>query len=573
MSDRTYLEEIRIKNIGVITESSIEISPGLTVLTGETGAGKTMVLTALNLVLGGKSDSSIVRSGEERLAASAIFRIPNEMKSVLDSFGVETEDGSLVLARTVNSDGKSKALAGGVAVPASTLLALSAELVEIHGQSANSSIAKSAKQRELLDRFAGSNLEKVLQIYQNELRKYHDLKDRIRVMRESASKRDEEIALLKDFVKSFSKIKPMPGEISEIEQQIARLSSVEELRIAAMGASNVLEHEDEGVINFLGQARKYLDAVKGKDALLESFSDQISEAFFILADVSPNLSSYLQSLEADPARLEFIQERKAELLSFIKVWEKNLILDEALESLIKRSRSAHTDLEDLEGGETKISELEEELKLLRTRLVELARQLTQGRVDAAKVLGEKVSNEIHQLSMPHTNFFARVESINYEGQLKESDFTQWGCDEVSMLLQSHTDGPLVSLAKGASGGELSRVMLALEVVLAATHPVGTYIFDEIDAGIGGKAAIEVGRRLSVLSKHSQVIVVTHLAQVAAWADTHYVVIKSQDGTITASGVNQVLGESRVEEIARMLAGLENSTSAREHAAELLAMRV
>ncbi|CAB5239807.1 unannotated protein [freshwater metagenome] len=573
MSDRTYLEEIRIKNIGVITESSIEISPGLTVLTGETGAGKTMVLTALNLVLGGKSDSSIVRSGEERLAASAIFRIPNEMKSVLDSFGVETEDGSLVLARTVNSDGKSKALAGGVAVPASTLLALSAELVEIHGQSANSSIAKSAKQRELLDRFAGSNLEKVLQIYQNELRKYHDLKDRIRVMRESASKRDEEIALLKDFVKSFSKIKPMPGEISEIEQQIARLSSVEELRIAAMGASNVLEHEDEGVINFLGQARKYLDAVKGKDALLESFSDQISEAFFILADVSPNLSSYLQSLEADPARLEFIQERKAELLSFIKVWEKNLILDEALESLIKRSRSAHTDLEDLEGGETKISELEEELKLLRTRLVELAKQLTQGRVDAAKVLGEKVSNEIHQLSMPHTNFFARVESINYEGQLKESDFTQWGCDEVSMLLQSHTDGPLVSLAKGASGGELSRVMLALEVVLAATHPVGTYIFDEIDAGIGGKAAIEVGRRLSVLSKHSQVIVVTHLAQVAAWADTHYVVIKSQDGTITASGVNQVLGESRVEEIARMLAGLENSTSAREHAAELLAMRV
>ena len=198
--------------------------------------------------------------------------------------------------------------------------------------------------------------------------------------------------------------------------------------------------------------------------------------------------------------------------------------------------------------------------------------MTQVRVAGATKLSLAVSEEIHQLSMPHTQYSVSVNSPDYKGALKESDFTLLGCDEVSMQIQGHRDGPLIALGKGASGGEMSRIMLALEVVLAATHPVGTYIFDEVDAGVGGKAAIEVGRRLAALAQHTQVIVVTHLPQVAAWADSHFVVKKSSDGTVTASDVQALDAASRVEEIARMLAGLEESTSAREHAAELLAMR-
>lgn len=572
MSDRTFLEEIRIKNIGVITDANLELSKGLTVLTGETGAGKTMVLTALNLVLGGKSDSSLVRTGEERMSASATFSIPKSQLSAIEEQGVEVENNELILGRTVGVDGKSKALASGVNVPAATLANLAASLIEIHGQSANANIAKSARQRELLDRFAGDGLAKTLAQYQSILASYQEVKARIKSMKEKASARDAEIATIKEFAESYGKLKPQLDEFAAIESEIKRLSSVETLRVAAATASSVLDDEEAGAINSLGQARKALDQVKALDPELEKISDSIGEAFFLLADIAPILSSYLSSLEADPARLEFLQERKAALTAFVKKWESALTSDEALAALIARGDSSRQALADLEGGDNKIAELEKELNGLKSELLKSAKALTSARTSAAKKLGDLVTTEIQQLSMPHTTFIASIESINYEGALKESDFTQSGCDEVSMLLQGHKDGPLVPLAKGASGGEMSRVMLALEVVLAATHPVGTYIFDEVDAGVGGKAAIEVGRRLSALAKHAQVIVVTHLPQVAAWGDSHFVVVKSSDGTITASGVTEVTGDARKTEIARMLAGIESSTSALEHAAELLALK-
>ena len=216
--------------------------------------------------------------------------------------------------------------------------------------------------------------------------------------------------------------------------------------------------------------------------------------------------------------------------------------------------------------------MESDLLVIKKALVASAKELTHVRIEAGKRLSAEVTVEIQQLSMPHTEFSLHVESADYLS-LKESDFTALGCDDVAMYISSHKDAPLVALAKGASGGEMSRVMLALEVVIAASHPVGTYVFDEVDAGVGGKAAIEVGRRLHALSRHAQVIVVTHLPQVAAWADSHFVVTKDSNGSVTQSDVRKVEGDERIEEIARMLAGFESSTSAREHAAELLSLRV
>lgn len=573
MSERTFLEEINIKNIGVITQATVEFNKGLTVLTGETGAGKTMVLTALNLVLGGKSESSLVRSGEERLTASALFSIPKKKISTLEAIGIEVEDGSLSISRSVTKDGKSKAVASGVSVSAGALSELSDHLIEIHGQSSGLNIAKGSKQRELLDRYAGAALHVVLKNYQDCLAQYVQIKDRIKDLKKSAASREESLASLKSFSEAFGKLKPKADELSSIDNEISRLSSVEELRIAVSQAVEVLENDDAGVISALGLAKKSLDGVKGKDSRVEKFSDDFNEAFFVLADVLPNLTSYLQSLEADPDRLDFLQERKAALTNFIKKWSASTQGDDALKELIQRHSSIASSLEDLSGGDQRILELERELSEVKKNLLASAIDLTKNRRETAKLLASNVSEEMHSLSMPQTNLVIEVSSPDYESALKESDFTAVGCDNVSMYLQTHKDGQLVSLAKGASGGEMSRVMLALEVVIAASNPVGTYIFDEVDAGVGGAAAIEVGRRLHTLSKNAQVIVVTHLPQVAAWGDQHYVVEKSIDGTVISSGVKSVQGEERISEIARMLAGLQDSTSAKEHAAELLNMRL
>jgi DNA repair protein RecN (Recombination protein N) len=573
VSERTFLEEIHIKNIGVITGAALEFSKGLTVLTGETGAGKTMVLTALNLVLGGKTESTLVRSGEDRLSASALFSIPKTRVSNFEELGLEVEEGTLTISRNVTKDGKSKAVASGVAVSASTLAEASAHLIEIHGQSSGLSITKGSRQRELLDRFAGESLNKTLSTYQQNLHEYTSIKSRINDLKKSVASRDEALAELELFSKTINKLSPKANEFKSIDDEISKLSSVEELRVAITFALSTLESDDSGAITALGQAKKSLDAVKGKDSQVEKFSDEFNDAFFILADLMPNLTSYLESLEADPERLDQLQERKSELSIFVKKYGDSSNLDQSLLALIEKSKTVNAQLEDLSGGEECISALEKELGQIKKNLLTEAKSLSKIRNQVASKLADEVSTEMHSLSMPQTNLRIEIASPDYDAALKENDFTAFGCDSVSMFLQTHLDGPLVSLARGASGGEMSRVMLALEVVIAASNPVGTYIFDEVDAGVGGAAAIEVGRRLHALSKNAQVIVVTHLPQVAAWGDSHYVVEKSTDGTVVSSGVNRVDGDERVSEIARMLAGLQESSSAKEHASELLELRI
>jgi DNA repair protein RecN (Recombination protein N) len=573
VSERTFLEEIHIKNIGVITGAALEFSRGLTVLTGETGAGKTMVLTALNLVLGGKTESSLVRSGEDRLSASALFSIPKARVSNFEELGLEVEEGTLTISRNVTKDGKSKAVASGVAVSASTLAEASAHLIEIHGQSSGLSITKGSRQRELLDRFAGESLNKTLSTYQQNLHEYTSIKSRINDLKKSVASREEALAALELFSKTINKLSPKANEFKSIDDEVSKLSSVEELRVAITFALSSLENDGTGVITALGQAKKSLDGVKGKDSQVEKFSDEFNDAFFILADLMPNLTSYLESLEADPQRLDHLQERKSELSIFVKKYGELPDLDQSLLTLIEKSKTVSAQLEDLSGGEERIGALEKELSQIKMNLLTEAKTLSKIRSQVALKLADEVSTEMHSLSMPQTNLRIEIASPDYDAALKESDFTAFGCDSVSMFLQTHLDGPLVSLAKGASGGEMSRVMLALEVVIAASNPVGTYIFDEVDAGVGGAAAIEVGRRLHALSKNAQVIVVTHLPQVAAWGDSHYVVEKSIDGTVVSSGVNRVDGDERVSEIARMLAGLQESSSAKEHASELLELRI
>ena len=566
MSERTFLEEITIRSIGVIDQSTLEISRGLTVLTGETGAGKTMILTALNLILGGKADSALVRKGSERLVASGRFSIPKSSEHLFED--VLVEDGELIVTRTVAADGKSKATTNGISATAGTLSIVGENLVEVHGQAANQNITKSSRQRELVDRFGQIDLGG----YQRALSSYHDLKDRISSLKKSIAQKDKELSELREFANAFKKLNPSVGEYAEIDLEIARLSSVEEFRLATAQATAAIEDEEAGSLTSIGVARRALESARSKDPQLEAIYQQLSESFFLLDDAQTALNSYHSKLEADPVRLDFLHARKAEINTLIKKFGGSGSHEQELAELTVRFKNSSDSIADLEGGDQRLQELEVELTANKKVLLKSAQSLSESRIKSAEQLSKLVTAEIQQLSMPHALFVAKVESADYSAP-KESDFTAHGCDEIAMFIQGHKDAPLVALAKGASGGEMSRVMLALEVVIATTHPIGTYVFDEVDAGVGGKAAIEVGKRLHQLAQHAQVIVVTHLPQVAAWADSHFVVTKNNDGTVSQSDVRNVSGEDRIEEIARMLAGLENSTSAREHATELLSLKV
>lgn len=558
-NSRPKLTDVSINGIGVISASHLELKPGFTVITGETGAGKTMILTALNLVLGGKADAALVRHGNERAIASAKFEITKELAAEFEERGVIAQDGELVITRTVNSDGKSKAVAGGISVAIGALSEIADELVMIHGQAASQTLTKTTKHRDLLDGYG--NYQELIDKHKSIYATTIELKKRIKAMKSASKERESKLADLESFKNAITKLNPQAGEINDVNDEIGKLSSVEELRVSVDSALNSVDGEDLSALAALNQARKFLEKAATLDGSLSSRFDAISDAYFQLQDAVGALSGYLEDLSADPNRLDFLQQRKAELNLFVRKYGDGSDPDIALAGLIERRSNLANEIADLTGGDERIKELEKELEVQELALFESASNLTKARQKASSELARKVSAEIHDLSMPNTNFVVSI------SPMENVDVT--GIDEVSFQLQTHTDGPFVSIAKGASGGELSRIALAIEVVIAESEKIGTYIFDEVDAGVGGKAAIEVGRRLKKLSKNAQVIVVTHLPQVAAWADSHFVVQKDESGSVTQSQIKEVTQNNRVEELARMLAGHESSESARKHAAELL----
>jgi DNA repair protein RecN (Recombination protein N) len=561
---KSKLEEISIRSLGVIESSNIEFKPGLTVLTGETGAGKTMVLTALGLVLGSKSDSELVRQGQERAIVTGKFAVPKELAEEITELGGEVEEESVVISRTVTTAGKSRVLLGGVVSSSTAISSFASSLVEIHAQSSSSKLTKPAVAREMLDRFAGIDLSS----YQKTFNHYQQMQQRIRDLKQQMTQVDQQIAQLTELADEISKLNPKSGELTEIENEIAKLGSVEVLNQALSTALNLFENEDVSAINLLQQIQKSLDQVVGKDKKLDEISDRYTENLLNLQDISSDLTSYLSQLEADPIRFEKLQERKAALNSLLKRYGKGSDRDTAFEQLIQDGKSAKDQIVDLSGGEERIAQLEQEAQAIFKQLKQQAEEISNLRKINSNKLAKQVTEEVRNLSMPNASFVIDQKIADLEDA---RSFTSTGVDEISILFSAHAGGNPLALNKVASGGELSRVMLALEVVIAEAEPVGTYIFDEVDAGVGGKAAVEVGRRLSKLSKSAQVIVVTHLAQVAAWADNHLVVRKNENGMVTQSDVIEVSDQERKVEIARMLSGQEDSQTAQEHAGELLAI--
>ena len=563
---KSSLRELTIRNLGVIDTAEIEFKSGLTVLTGETGAGKTMVLTALNLILGGKSDSDFVRSGQERLIVSGKFEIGEALSLVVEDAGGIVEENEVIINRSVTNQGKSKISLGGAVSSATQVSEMAQELIEIHAQASSARLSKGLVQLELLDSFAGH--ENLVSDYSTDFEEHLNLRKRVAELERQLSVRDLEIAKLEAIVKDFERVKPQPGEIAELENEINKLGAVEELNTGIIQALAAIDSEENSAISALGLSKKLLENLKGKDSALDSLIEDQSESIYRLVEVTGKIERYLSGLEADPARFDFLQLRKSELLGLVKKYGTGSNRDIAYENLLAEAEDASSRLADLQGGDLRLEELKSQSKEKFEELQSSAKKLSASRAIFAAKLSEAITKELALLAMASAKL---IVSVLKSDETESKNYSASGLDEVSFLFTSHSDGKPLPLAKGASGGELSRVMLAVEVVLAKNSPVGTYIFDEVDAGVGGKAAVEVGKRLALLAKNSQVIVVTHLAQVATWADNHLVVTKSESGSVTQSDIIEVTGNERRKEIARLLSGQDESISAQEHAGELLDM--
>ncbi len=621
------LEEVRITGLGVIEDAVLEFSPGFTVVTGETGAGKTMVVTGLGLMFGGRADPARVRPGADRATIEGRLRIEPDgpaAQQVLDAGGELDDDGrTLLVSRSVSAEGRSRAHAGGRSVPVSLLIGLAEDLVAVHGQADQQQLLRAARQRQALDEFAGPALSAVMADYQRAYTRHREVQAELSELTARARERAAEAEDLRRALDEIERAEPVAGEDTALLAEEERLGHADALHAAATTAHGALlgdpsdgSYQGADAVTLLGTARQALDAVAAHDPDLASLAARLSEAAYLVSDVATDLASYVESLDSDPARLAAVQERRAELTRLIRAYGGRVLVpapataeaDEpqaprsgdpaqpedpaqpdwapqapdvapgtdataaigpapapavpGLASVLAWAGQAQRRLAELSGDDDRIGVLGAEEARLAETVRDVGGKLTSLRKEAAERFAVAVTEELSVLAMPHAKITVPV--------MPQDEYGPHGADEVEIRLAAHPGAPALSLTKGASGGELSRVMLAIEVVFAGADPVPTFVFDEVDAGVGGKAAVEIGRRLARLARRAQVIVVTHLPQVAAFADTHLVVEKASDGSVISSGISLLDDAGRVRELSRMLAGLEDSEYGQAHAGELLA---
>ncbi|MFJ5229210.1 DNA repair protein RecN [Kitasatospora sp. NPDC088391] len=569
---------MRIRDLGVIDDAVVELAPGFTAVTGETGAGKTMVVTSLGLLLGGRADPALVRNGSERAVVEGRLSLDPKSPVLARAIeaGAELDDGELLISRTVSAEGRSRAHVGGRAVPVGLLAELGEDLIAVHGQTDQQRLLRPSRQRGALDRYAGEAVAEPLGRYREVYRELREVSATLEELTTRARERAQEADLLRFGLEEIAAAEPVAGEDAELAAEAERLGHADALSSAATLAHAALagdpadpEGVDAGTL--LAQARRAVDAVRHHDERLAGLADRLGEVGYLLADVAGDLAGYADDLDADPVRLAAVEDRRAVLAHLVRKYSGT---EGTLVEALAWAETGSVRLLELDGDDERIDELGARETELRARLADLAAEVSRARSAAADKFAAAVSDELAELAMPHarvTFAIGQVDDLSgIEIEGRTVSYGPHGVDEVEVLLAPHPGAQPRPIAKGASGGELSRVMLAVEVVFAGADPVPTYLFDEVDAGVGGKAAVEIGRRLAKLARSAQVVVVTHLPQVAAFADRHLMVEKTNDGTVTRSGVKTLDDEQRVRELSRMLAGLEDSELGRAHAEELLA---
>ncbi|MDT4937068.1 MAG: repair protein RecN [Pseudonocardiales bacterium] len=575
------LEELRIRGLGVIEDAVLPLGPGLTVVTGETGAGKTMVVTGLLLLFGGRADSARVRTGSDLASIDGRLHVddPSTIERVIDAGGALDDGTELVLRRTVSSAGRSRAYVGGAAAPIAVLADLADRLVTVHGQSDQLRLTHRGEQVATLDRYADIDTARYAESY----RRWRAAEDALRERIGRAAELRREADMLTHGLAEIEAANPQPGEDTALVELAGRLAHADALTAAARTAHDALAGDQEDpasdaveVTELLATARRALGQVAGADPRLDDLTARIDEIAALVGELATDLRTYGDEVDADPERLENVQARRSVLASLSRKYADD---GAGVESVLTWAARARDRLGDLDVSDEAIAARTAERDAAAAELVTEAGGLSERRIAAAAELGAAVTAELAGLAMAAATAQIEVRPRTASGSTARVPAGTSalvvgadGADDVEFLLQAHPQSPAVPIARGASGGELSRVMLALEVCLAGTDPVPTMVFDEVDAGVGGRAAIEVGRRLAALARDHQVLVVTHLAQVAAYADRHLVVDKplaAAADRVTSSDVRLVNGDARVAELARMLAGSDTAT-ARKHAAELLA---
>ncbi|WP_250279697.1 DNA repair protein RecN [Frankia sp. Cppng1_Ct_nod] len=570
------LEEIRIRGLGVIDDAVLELASGLTVVSGETGAGKTMIVQGLGLLTGGRADAGLVRPGVARAFVDGRMVVASDGPVVerVRDVGGECDDDGLVIGRTLSAEGRSRAHVGGRAVPATVLAEITDGLIAVHGQSDQQRLLRAGEQRAALDRFAGDAVARPLAVYTDAYTRLRKVSVQLAEIVERARERSTEAELLRIGLAEIERVDPAPGEDTALDAELSRLEHAETLVAAASSAHAVLVSDPAtgdgtpGAADLLGTAHRIVAAQASLDPDLSDLAGRLHEVGMLLADVAADLASYAAGVESDPVRLAAAQDRKAALLGLSRAHGTDLT------GVLAWAETAGWRLLELDSDTDRVGALTSERDRLVAELAAHADEISTARRAAADRFAAAVATELAVLAMPRARVEAVVSrradpvGIPVDGQLVAYGPT--GVDEVELRLVPHPGAPSRPVHKGASGGELSRVMLAIEVVLAAGDVTTTMVFDEVDAGVGGRAAVEVGRRLARLARTHQVICITHLPQVAAFADRHLVVTKADDGSVTRSGVVTLDDAGRVRELSRMLAGVEESTMARGHAEELLA---
>lgn len=555
------IEELRITDLGVINEATIALDPGFTVVTGETGAGKTMIVTGIGLLLGERADPRAVRNGAARARVEGRFRgVDDTVTARVEAAGGELDADpdagpELLVARHLTAAGRSRAYLGGAQVPAAVCADVTTRLITIHGQSEQVRLAAPERQRDILDRFAGPDLAAPLVDYRGRFAERRAASAELTALREAAQARARQADLLSFGLAEIEKVAPEEGEDVALAAETERLQSADDLRIAASGALAALAGDDDeagGAMSAVGLARKALDGQP--DPEIATLDAQLADVSYALSDVAADLARYLDRLDAEPGRLEWIAARRSALQGLTRKYGASV------DEVIAWSGEAALRLATLDSSDERVAGLSDRVAVLDAELAALAGRISEARSRAAAAFSERVLAELAALAMPHARLVFALTTV---------ELGPHGADQVDLLFSANPGSEPRSLAKVASGGELSRVRLALEVVLAADSEHQTLVFDEVDAGVGGRVAVEIGRRLAALAQHAQVVVVTHLAQVAAFADQHYVVVKADDGQVSTSGVVAVAQEERAAELARMMAGLQTTDSALAHAGELV----
>ncbi|MGC4154993.1 MAG: DNA repair protein RecN [Propionicimonas sp.] len=553
------LAELRIVDLGVIGEASLEPSPGFTAVTGETGAGKTMIVTGLALLAGAKAEPRLVRSGAVRALVEGRFEVDPATGEAVAELGGEVEEGGVLVARQLSAS-RSRMTLGGAQIPAGAGQQLVGEWVTVHGQSEQLRLGTAERQREVLDAHAGAALAAELEPYRERYERRRRLAAELDELTGLAQTRLRELDLLRFGLEEIARVDPQPGEDVALAAEARLLQSVDDVRLAVHTAMVALAGDEDftdvpDVLGLAGAARKALVPAVAADASLSELATELEGASGVLADIASRLASYEAGLDADPRRLEWIAGRLAELQGLTRKY------GQSIDEVLVYAAEAAARVAVLDSADDRIAELTAELAGADADLAARAGRISALRRAAAGELATSVQTELAALAMPRARLAFEVSDLPELGP--------YGGDQVTLLFSANPGSAPAPLAKVASGGELSRVRLALEVVLASATRGQTFVFDEVDAGVGGAVALEIGRRLARLAEHSQVIVVTHLAQVAAFADRHYVVSKADDGQVTTSGVRLVTADDRLAVLATMMGGLGSSESALAHARELL----